>query len=646
VKFPSTAAVLALAFFIAPCLRADDAVSEVGAIAPRPLVDLSTSGVESKFAPSSAQVTVTPGTNPTGVIVTVQPGPADFPGVTLKPNGGTPWDLSPFGHIEARLTNLAARPMGIALRIDGANWQNNSGSITWIKPGETATAKVYFGYSYGQKSEALNTSSLSELLFVAPKAKDAPESFRIEWVQASGATGEVPPIDPDTVRITPKDGVLIGTGATPLDPARNLVHTGEATASLVESPAGQNLKIDFTAKTGPRTAGIKPQEGSWGLTDSLEVRAKVRNDGQAPITPTLHVESNGGPIEATAEAPLAPDAETELIASYINPKIWTNTSPDTKPNPGTGNTFTSSQVSAVLFSEAAGDGAGTLTVESVRTGLPAFTPPAWLGTRPPVDGEWTQTFDEEFNGTSIDATKWNVTGPNYYDQRTHFSPENTVVGGGFAKLHYEKKTGRQNDDPKGKQTGYAVGYLDTFGKWTQRYGYFEARMKLPTAPGLWPAFWMMPDRGVNSGVERGSTKNGGMEFDIMEFLSGWGPHRYNIAMHWDGYEKEHKSTGSACNYVNADKDGFITCGLLWTPGSAIYYCNGVEILHYENPRVSSVPSDFMFTMPSGGWDNLPLDDTKLPDDLVIDYVRAWQRKDLASPDDGPKTPPAPATATP
>ena len=126
----------------------------------------------------------------------------------------------------------------------------------------------------------------------------------------------------------------------------------------------------------------------------------------------------------------------------------------------------------------------------------------------------------------------------------------------------------------------------------QRYGYFEARVKLPTAPGLWPTFWLMPDRGAAAGPQwkRQDTGNGGMEFDIMEHLTRWGPYRYNIALHWDGYGKEHKAVGSATNYVQADKDGFITSGLLWTPGSAVFYCNGRELWRWEDPRVSNVPS--------------------------------------------------------
>jgi len=164
---------------------------------------------------------------------------------------------------------------------------------------------------------------------------------------------------------------------------------------------------------------------------------------------------------------------------------------------------------------------------------------------------------------------------------------------------------------------------------------------------MWPAFWMMPDRGPAAGPQwkRADTANNGMELDIMEFLSRWGIHRYNLAIHYDGYTKDHKSIGCTTNYVQADKDGFITSGLLWLPGQLVWYCNGKEIARWEDPRVSSVQSDIMFTMPSGGWDNNGIDDKQLPADFVIQYVRAWQRKDLASPVDG-YLPPAPPETKP
>lgn len=43
----------------------------------------------------------------------------------------------------------------------------------------------------------------------------------------------------------------------------------------------------------------------------------------------------------------------------------------------------------------------------------------------------------------------------------------------------------------------------------------------------------------------------------------------------------------------------------------------------------SVPAQIIFTLPCGGWDNNAVDDAQLPADFVVDYVRVWQRKDLA-----------------
>ena len=119
-----------------------------------------------------------------------------------------------------------------------------------------------------------------------------------------------------------------------------------------------------------------------------------------------------------------------------------------------------------------------------------------------------------------------------------------------------------------------------------------------------------------------------LEFDIMEHLTRWGPYRFNIAAHWDGYGKKHKATGSTAVYTAHDAEGFITAGLLWLPGQVVYYANGQEVARWEHERVCSVPSYPIFYLVSGGWDNNALDDAQLPDDFVIDYIRVWQRHDL------------------
>lgn len=144
----------------------------------------------------------------------------------------------------------------------------------------------------------------------------------------------------------------------------------------------------------------------------------------------------------------------------------------------------------------------------------------------------------------------------------------------------------------------------------------------------------MPDRGADFLApgdpewKRHQTENGGMEFDIMEHLTRWGPYRFNIACHWDGYGKNHRAIGTGNAYVRPDADGFITVGLLWLPGEMAIYGNGLMLAGWKDPRIASVPAYLILYMVSGGWDNDPLDPRRLPADFEIDYVRAWQRKDL------------------
>jgi len=395
-----------------------------------------------------------------------------------------------------------------------------------------------------------------------------------------------------------------------------------------EGSGGKVIRLTFPAAQDEASVRVLPPMGRWDLRQALQVVVKVHNNGQVPVTPRVRLESNGGATDWVVGNALMPGQTANVTVPFIP------SAPIDLAVKQDGKRFTSDACSAITVGALHGDTARELRIDAISVGMPpAPALPSWLGQRPPLPGDWVKTLDEEFDGPTLDSSLWNIYAENYWDKPSHFSKDNVLLGGGVVKLHYEKKRGFHNDDPKKQQTDYATGYLDTYGKWVQRYGYFEARVKIPDAPGLWPAFWMMPDRGVAAGDQgkRQDTHNHGMEFDIMEYLTRWGPYRYNVAMHYDGYEKEHKAIGSDTLYVQPDREGFLTCGLLWTPGLAVYYCNGRELLRWENPRISDVPSDLMFDMVQGGWDNDPIDDARLPADLIVDYVRVWQRKDLASP---------------
>lgn len=598
--FLACAALLSLALYWLPAAHAQSTKTLL------PMVDAG-----KRVAPTSAQVIVARSQDlaAPGLVVTIQPGPEGYPGISIKPEGAA-WNLAAFGHVEARVVNLGAKPLSLSLRVDNAgDWHDNPWNTesVFLPPGQSGTVTTIFGRSYGYKpGYALKPGAVTNMMLFVGKS-DEPQSFRIQSLVAGGSAGEQPPADPDAVRVKPPNGILAGPGAAQT----------------------RNSRVVFPATNSDQSMSFKPAIGRWDLRDDLEVRVRVRNDGQTPIAPRVRLDSNGGSSDWLTAVPLAPGAEAELVVPFAGAAPANLAQKET-----TGSHLTSDAVSAVTLGAENADHEQMLRVESIKADLPTVaTLPAWLGKRPPVAGEWVKTLDDEFNGAALDTSVWSIYGDNYWDKQTHWSKDDISVGKGVVTLRYEKKTGFNNDDPKQKPSDYAAGYLHTYNRWAQRYGYFEARMKLPTAPGLWPAFWMMPDRGAAVGPEqwkRQDTGQGGMEFDIMEHLTRWGRNRYNIAMHYDGYGKDHKSVGSDKIYVQPDKDGFLTCGLLWTPGSAIYYCNGREVLRWENPRISNVPAILMFTLPQGGWDNSPLDDARLPAAFVVDYVRVWQRKDLAS----------------
>jgi beta-glucanase (GH16 family) len=619
-------------------------------VAPRVLFDPSSDGAQRQVElhdTKSRQVTTAIDKN--GLAVRIAGGTADYPGIVINPADGKPWNLALYGHVEAKITNTGTRRVNVNLRVDNEGdyrlspWNAEGKNID---PGQTKTLIVYFGYSYGfQPSFKLKPEAVARLLLFTGKTGEE-VSFRVEQVQGAGWVGERVGVDPDRVTIKPAGGVLLDA-STAIQAEGQIGAVNGAKGSL--GPGGRLVRADFSGGPG-QSVTFRPAEGLWNLNGHLQVTVRVKNVGENSVTPSIQLESEGGPSDAVAAAPLAPGDEAEIVVPFAAKVPWKGESVPAqldpaaaggtwKAQPGTGTEYRSNQTSGIVIRPDKTPGPKSVLVSSIVAGKPPLSLPDWLGTRPPVEGDWVQTLNEEFDGNTIDLHRWNVYSSNWWDKRMHFSKDQVIVADGMLHLRLEKKPGHHNDDPAGALTDYAAGQPDTYGKWTQRYGYFEIRQKQPTAPCLWPGFWMMPDRGRSFDPSKGGrneTGNGGMEFDITESQSSWGIHRFNVACHWDNYGKEHKSIGSSSNYVQADADGYIVVGLLWLPGRFVVYGNGQEIFRWESPRVSAHPAHLILQNEIGGWDAEPVDDTQLPADYVVDYIRVWQRKDLASPADGPK----------
>ncbi|CAA6689493.1 Unannotated [Lentimonas sp. CC19] len=575
-----------------------------------------------EIRPTGADVTVTPGADATaaGVVLDFEAGKSGYPGVYLMPNEGETWDLSDFTCIEFRVINQGEKPLYLTSRIDNKGdhtkkpWNSDSRRI---KPGEAGVIRTFFGYSYRKAAFKLDASKVSKLMLFTSKATEN-QSIKIESIKA---TKFKVPFKSD---FAPVNGELFG-GASSFDVGQQLVTQNGA---MIEGGAdAQPLKVEFSK--ADQSVQFRAWNARWDLRKGHQLVVTLKNVGRSAVSPSAQAVSVGKKTtdRVTVTEPIQAGQRAEIIVPFMPaiPKLA-----------GDKNKFESNKVEYVALYASDSDQSQVLEIESVVLASPAITLPEWVGQRPPIEGDWVQTFSEEFDGDAIDLTKWNIYGPNFWDKISHFSRDNVAVEDGNAVLTFEKRFGHHNDDPKSTRSNeYATGFLSTYGKWVQRYGYFEARMKLPEAPGLWPAFWLMPDRGLDAGEQwqRQSINEDAMEFDIMEYLSGWGTNRFTVAFHYDGYGKDHKATGAGV-YTAQDEEGYITTGLLWLPGLAVVYNNGVEIVRWETDRISTVESNIIFTFVGGGWDNLPIEDGELPEDFEIDYVRCWQLKELASDVDG------------
>lgn len=557
-----------------------------------------------------------------------------FPGVHLAapPEG---WDLSGFTGVEAEIVNEGATAKSIALRIDnkgGSNFSNTE-SVK-LGPGETKKVRVRFGYSYGgNPSYQLDPSAIVALLVFVGKPADG-GAFVIKSITPFKEEGAPSPAAAARPAATGAEATTSPSiGGELLDPAKGTA--GFRFSHADGSVEGGRIKATFSTGVDYPAVHFPIPAGGWNLSAFGGVEVTATNTSSTPVTAVLRVDNPGDWKQSpwnSQSMKIAPGATQTIQVVFGKTNGQPGYPLDAKrvsaiqvflAKPKEGITLLLGNLKA-YGSPGAVAGKSTLTSPADRD-IPV-TPPDWLGKRPPVEGDWTLTFEDNFDGASLDSSKWEASN-SHFSKFFYYQKEKARVENGVLKLGAEKK------EVEGRE--YISGQVTGFGKWAQSYGYFEARVKLPTTRGFWPAFWLMPDRDVNGPTDqqsiwnRNSTKWGGMEFDILEHLSEWGPGRHNIAVHWDGYGDQHQAWGDANVYYGPTPDGWHVFGMLWEPGKLTWYIDGKKTAQWENPRVGSVPGHLLLSLQLGGWATKDIDLSKIGETFDIDYVKVWQRTDLA-----------------
>jgi beta-glucanase (GH16 family) len=249
----------------------------------------------------------------------------------------------------------------------------------------------------------------------------------------------------------------------------------------------------------------------------------------------------------------------------------------------------------------------------------------------PVTGG--MTFAEEFTGpfgAAPDMTRWSydVGSVGWGNNESQFytsGRENTALDGEGNLVITAVRTPDRSHECWNGPCEFSSGRLSTARKFTQRYGVFEARIKVPPGRGMLPAFWLI---GENI-PEVGWPACG--EIDIMEFP---GKERGSIfgSIHGPGYGRGGKYTLSDGRSFS---DDFHVFTLHWGPESLAYSVDGVQYktitpADTEGHRWAFDQPFFMVVnlAVGGKWPGYPERDAVFPQRMLVDYVHAhgWDSK--------------------
>jgi beta-glucanase (GH16 family) len=252
-------------------------------------------------------------------------------------------------------------------------------------------------------------------------------------------------------------------------------------------------------------------------------------------------------------------------------------------------------------------------------------------------GDWQPVWCDEFNYSGLpDSSHWNYDvggngwGNNELQYYTSNDLDNAFVKDGYLTIRTIKEPMQSNQ--------YTSARLVTKGKGDWLYGKIQVRAKLPAGKGTWPAIWMLPTDWVY-----GNWPSSG-EIDIMEYV-GYDPNSIHGTIHTAKNNHMLGTQLSKTRTVLTAEEEFHLYEMEWQPGEIILYIDGNTFATFRFDPQNNIDVDNTEAWPfdqkfhllintafGGNWGGaLGVDDTILPADFIIDYVRVYQ-KDYAGMD--------------
>jgi beta-glucanase (GH16 family) len=241
----------------------------------------------------------------------------------------------------------------------------------------------------------------------------------------------------------------------------------------------------------------------------------------------------------------------------------------------------------------------------------------------PEERNWQLVWQDEFDGPagqSPDSANWTYDiGTDWGNSQLEYDtdrPENVSLDGEGNLAITARREAYMG-------SAFTSARIKTEGLFEQAYGRFEASIRLPYGPGIWPAFWML---GAN--ITTVSWPQCG-EIDIME-LRGQEPSTINGSVHGPGYSGGQAITKRFDLFRDRFDNDFHIFAIEWGNDYIDFY---VDNNLYQRITPDDVPGTWVYNQPffiilnvavGGNYVGFPLESTPFPQTMLIDYVRVYK----------------------
>jgi beta-glucanase (GH16 family) len=175
-------------------------------------------------------------------------------------------------------------------------------------------------------------------------------------------------------------------------------------------------------------------------------------------------------------------------------------------------------------------------------------------------------------------------------------------------------------DSSGRWRSGLIAAADASGKGSGiQYGYFEARMRMPPGPGIWPAFWL-------SSLKPTANKSPAVEIDVVEYY-GHDNASYQSVWHvwFEGQSQEYLNRGEG-KKIDVQPESLVNAfhnyGVHVAPDWITFYLDRKPVFQARTPRELKTPLYPLVNLALGS--GFPIDRTPNPSELLVDYVRVYR----------------------